>query len=100
MTAACDSEGGDSDGDSGGAASMSCYSQCQAQEDAGCGIGLETCQELCDILLDGLDADCTAKAQASFDCNVANDEVCGVSMMCEAEAEAYAACLEGGTTGQ
>ena len=97
MGLACGDEGGESDDETGGsAAQSSCYDQCQAQEDGACGVGLDTCHELCDLILDALDADCTAKAQASFDCNIANDEVCGLTMECTSEAEAYAACLQAG----
>ena len=97
MGLACGDEGGESGDETGGsAAQTSCYNQCQAQEDGGCGLGLESCQELCDLILDGLDAECTAKAQASFECNVTNDEVCSVNTVCTTEAEEYAACLQGG----
>lgn len=89
-----DDGGGDGDGgNNSGAVTDACYAQCDAQEAGGCGIGQQTCEDACDAIIAALDEDCQAKAQASYECNVANDEVCTVNAECETETMEYADCL-------
>ena len=89
---------GDDDGDSNGGGGNPCIDQCQAQEDADCAfVPLADCQMLCNLIIGSLDADCRAKANAAFACNLENDEVCGGitdELVCREQTEAYSACLE------
>ncbi|GEM_PF-5996799 len=110
VTGACsDSAGGDSESGGGGSepsegsslaaeAEAACFSQCDAQETEGCGIGLDGCKKMCEMLLLSFDDACLATAKSSFSCNVDNGEVCESTpegSKCGSESAAYTACLQG-----
>ena len=91
--------GDDDDGGETGSspAVAACQADCQAKEEAGCGEqGVAACNQICGALIGRLDADCQAKAEASFKCDIENDEVCGGrpdELSCRAETDAFNVCL-------
>ena len=79
---------------------QACQAHCQAQDEANCGLqdGVKICDQICGSFVGRLSANCQDKAEASFNCNMENDEVCGGAvdtLQCNAETDAYNACLQG-----
>ena len=70
-----------------------CEDVCAAATTAGCGIDTDDCSLGCRVVLGQLDAACVSTATTYYQCQLANDEVCGVITTCSAEANAYTACL-------
>jgi hypothetical protein len=72
-----------------------CKEYCDRQESDGCSIGLDACKQLCDAIIGPLGSDCAQKQKASYDCQMAEPDVCEAASECQDEMTAAGNCLSG-----